>query len=228
MTTGPRQTPPWVQVLWPDPERLGHVRALTTTQQTELSHLSLPSQPHWLKQVHGTSVINLKDWHPDVAADGAWTETPGQVVAVKTADCLPILLACDTSPIVAAIHAGWRGLAAGIIEAGVAALPVGAHTLQAWIGPSISQAAYEVDGRVYRAFADADSALAAYFEVSRPGHWWADLAGMAVYQLHQAGIDRVKPSGLCTASDTDRFYSHRAGVTLAQQSGRMASLIWLE
>lgn len=228
MSIGQDDSPPWVPVDWPAPDRLGHVRGLTTTQHTELADLGLPSEPHWLHQVHGTSVIHLDDWREGIQADGAWTQARQQVVVVKTADCLPILLASDDQPMVAAIHAGWRGLALGIIEHGIRALPVVPERLQAWIGPAISKSCYEVDVAVYGAFVDSAPHLAAYFEASRPGHWWADLAGIAVDKLHRAGVDRVKPSGLCTASDTQRFYSHRAGRTKAEQTGRMASLIWLE
>lgn len=228
MSTGPDHGAPWVAVDWPEPDRLTHVRGLTTTQQTELADIGLPGKPHWLHQVHGTSVIRLDDWHEGIQADGAWTQTPKEVVVVKTADCLPILLASDDPPMVAAIHAGWRGLAAGIIEQGIAALPVMPSTLQAWIGPAISKSCYEVDRSVYGAFVDPAPHLAVHFEASRPGHWRADLVGIALDSLHRAGVDRVKPSGLCTASDTQRFYSHRAGVTKTQQTGRMASLIWLE
>lgn len=212
---------------WPEPQHLSHVNALTTTQSLNVEDLVLPSAPHWLEQVHQTRLIHLDDWTPEVTADAAWTDRPGQVAVVKTADCLPLLVANDQMPLVAAIHAGWRGLAQGIVEQTIQALPGRVEDLQVWIGPAISQDAFEVGNEVYQAFVSKNSAFEPHFKASRPGHWWADLAGMAVTELAQMGVFRVGLSGLCTATASDRFYSYRAGLPKDLESARMASLIWL-
>ncbi len=177
--------------------------------------------------MHQTKLIHLDDWAPGVRADGAWTDRPGQVAVVQTADCLPVLIADEQAPLVAAVHAGWRGLAQGIIEQTIQALPSRAGDLQVWIGPAISQAAFEVGDEVYQAFVAKNPAFAPHFKPSRFGHWWADLVGMAVTELAQVGVFRVSVSGLCTAQDRDRFYSYRAGLPKGEESARMASLIWL-
>lgn len=217
-----------VAPLWPAPERLPKLQAFTTTQQTAWSDLVLPSPPQWLEQVHGTTVIDLADWSPRIQADGAFTEARGRVAVVKTADCLPILLAGNQPPWVAAVHAGWRGLAAGVVDAAVVAYPGDPSNLQAWIGPAISQGAYEVDDEVYQAFVGKDRLLVAFFAPSRSGHWWADLPGIAKKRLEQLGILQVALSGLCTAGEPDRFYSYRHAQARGRETGRMASLIWLE
>lgn len=185
--------------------------------------LALPAAPRWLRQVHGTQVVGPEDWQPGIEADAAWTDRPGQVLAVLTADCLPVLLACSDGQVVAAIHAGWRGLASGILAATVAELPVAAGSLRAWIGASISQAHYEVDDIVKAALVDAAPGAARCFRASRPGHWLADLKGVAISALNNAGVTDVTDASLCTASDPDRFYSHRRDQA---RTGRQATLIW--
>lgn len=212
---------------WPKPERLPNVQALTTTRAVGVDDLMLPSAPHWLEQVHQTRLIHLDDWTPNVTADAAWTDRPGQVAVVKTADCLPLLVANDQTPVVAAIHAGWRGLVQGIVEQTIKALPGRVEDLQVWIGPAISQDAFEVGNEVHQAFVSKNSAFEPHFKASRPGHWWADLAGIAVTELAQLGVLRVSLSGLCTVKASDRFYSYRAGLPKDLESARMASLIWL-
>src|SRR6056297_2431266 len=138
----------------------------------------LPAQPCWLKQVHGNRVIHLGDWYDGVAADAAWTDRPGQIAAVLAADCLPLLVADRKGTCVAAIHAGWRGLAAGVIGECISALPVPPQTLIAWIGPRICRQHYEVGQDVRSAFpADAGA-----FAASRQGHWLADLPAIAARQ----------------------------------------------
>lgn len=183
----------------------------------------LPAPPRWLRQVHGTGLVGPEDWRPGIEADAAWTDRPGQVLAILTADCLPVLLASADGTVIAAVHAGWRGLAAGILEKTVAALPIAAADLRAWIGAGIGQPAYEVDGSVRSALMAAASDAQACFEPSRPGHWLADLKRLAVNALHQAGVPEVTDSGLCTASEPDRFYSYRRD---HGHTGRQATLIW--
>ncbi len=184
----------------------------------------LPAAPRWLKQVHGTRLIHLDDWRPDIEADAAWTDRPGQVAAILTADCLPILLADRRGSLVAALHAGWRGLAAGLIAQVIRALPVPSRDLLAWIGPGISAAHYEVDERLRAAFVDSDRALSGCFLANARGRWQADLKAIAAHQLGQAGLVSISDCGLCTAALPDRFYSWRRD---GGYTGRQASLIWI-
>lgn len=179
----------------------------------------LPGPPRWLRQVHGNRVIYLDDWFDGVEADAAWTDRPGQVVAVLTADCLPILVADTERNCVAAIHAGWRGLAAGVIASCIEALPALPGSLAAWIGPRICAAHYEVGAEV-RAALDA---FPEAFAPTRKGHWTADLARIAEGQLTDSGVGRVIDSKACTF-EGQRFFSHRRD----QRTGRMASVIWME
>lgn len=179
----------------------------------------LPAPACWLRQVHGADVIHLDEWSPGVSADAAWTDRPGQVSAILTADCLPILIAEPGGQCVAAIHAGWRGLAAGVIPACIAALPTRPEALVAWIGPRICRHHYEVDAAVRDAFDIATDA----FTPTRPGHWLADLPEIARKQLHRTGLETVMDSALCTAGD-NRFFSYRRD----GRTGRMATLVWIE
>lgn len=182
----------------------------------------LPSPPVWLRQVHGTRVLRLRpDSVAGQEADACWTDQPGVVCAVLTADCLPVLLADDTGRCVAAAHAGWRGLVGGVLEATVAALPVAPATLSAWLGPAIGPAAFQVGDEVRAAFVAVDPQDAAHFRADG-SRWRADLFGLARARLHRLGVHRVQGGDACTWSDPRRFHSHRRdGV-----GGRMASLIW--
>jgi len=188
--------------------------------------LALPAEPAWLNQVHGVRVV-----HSDAvnaggacAADACWTDRPDAVCAVLTADCLPVLFSAGDGSCVAAAHAGWRGLAGGVLEATVAALPVPPQQLIAWLGPAIGPTAFEVGDEVRTAFCDADAAAAAAFApASRDGHWLADLYLLARQRLAVAGLSAVFGGGICTVSDSRRFFSYRRDGA----SGRMASLVWL-
>lgn len=201
------------------PRRVDGNRAMLATE------LGLPSAPVWLDQQHSRGVARIdavNDGEP-IRADAAVTLVPGRVCAVMTADCLPILI-CDTDGTrVAAVHAGWRGLASGIIDAAVAHLEPYGRTLLAWLGPGISAAAYEVDATVRTRLLAACPEAASAFEETRPGHWNADLATVARHQLERAGVHECYGGDVCTYKDRARFFSHRRdGVC-----GRMASLIWL-
>ena len=191
------------------------------------AELALPSEPFWLQQVHGTTVVEAAGSGDRVTADASWTSTMGVVCAVLTADCLPVLFCNREGTHVAAAHAGWRGLAAGVLEATIAALEVeGAppDSLLAWLGPAIGAASYEVGADVRDAFLRADPAAESAFRSSRPGHWWLDLYATARQRLHRAGVMTVTGGDHCTLAEPDRFFSHRRdGVT-----GRQATLIWLE
>lgn len=188
-----------------------------------MAALELPAEPVWLPQVHGARVVRLPGELPSDGADAAWTDQPGVVCGILTADCVPVLLCDEAGTRVAAVHAGWRGLAAGVVEAAVARLAGPGVSLLAWMGPAISQAAYEVGPEVRDALLEADTAAAPAFSPSPAGRWLADLPGLTRRRLLAAGVASVSGGQWCTASDPDRFYSHRRdGAT-----GRQATLIWL-
>jgi YfiH family protein len=182
----------------------------------------IPTEPCWLEQVHGIQVIDADDWQPGVQADAAFARYPDVVCAVLTADCLPVLLCARDGSAVAAIHAGWRGLVAGVIEA--TASELGDGELMAWLGPAIGPQAFEVGEEVRAAFLAADASAAAAFQPSPAGRWQADLYALARRRLQTVGVIEVYGGGECTYSDAARFYSYRRD----GQTGRMASLIWRE
>jgi YfiH family protein len=184
----------------------------------------LPASPLWLRQVHGIEVADPGRDRPGREADASFTRQPGRVLAVLTADCLPVLLAEESGSAIAIAHAGWRGLAAGVIERTIAALGVAPRRLVAYLGPAIGPRAFEVGHDVRDAFLRNDVAAASAFVPAAPDKWLADLPALARLRLAKIGTTRVYGGNLCTFGDPARFYSHRRdGVT-----GRMASLIWLE
>lgn len=187
----------------------------------------LPTQPHWLKQVHGIEVQRFDaPPAPDavvLAADASVTSTPGVVLSVQTADCLPVLFASRRGDEVAAAHAGWRGLADGVLEATVAAMQSSPAYVLAWLGPAAGPKVYEIGEEVRQAFIAHDPEAAACFTATRPGHYLIDLYGLARHRLAAVGVTAVSGGGLCTISDAARFYSFRRDV----RTGRMASLVWL-
>lgn len=186
--------------------------------------LALPHAPAWLQQVHGTRVVNAAEVTTPIAADGSFATAPGAVCAVLTADCLPVLLCSFAGDAVAALHAGWRGLAAGIVEAGVRAFARPGELLLAWLGPAIGPQRFEVGDEVRAEFCAHDPAAAAAFVASGEGKWRANIYLLARQRLAALGVTAVYGGGLCTIADAERFYSYRRdGVT-----GRMASLIWLQ
>lgn len=197
---------------------------VTENRRLLAGHLGLPHKPLWLTQVHG-SVIATGD-NPVVGceADGRYADQAGQVCAVLTADCLPVLLCDRAGTQVAAVHAGWRGLAGGVLEAAVARFTAAPGGLLAWLGPAIGPAAFEVGDEVRQAFTATDPAASDAFVQQRPGHWLADLYALARLRLARCGVTAVHGGGLCTYSDADRFYSFRREPV----TGRMASLIWLD
>ena len=184
--------------------------------------LRLPSEPEWLEQVHGIGVAVLPA-AVSGPADAAVTFSAGTVCAVLVADCLPVILASSDGGRVGVVHAGWRGLAAGVVEAAVAALDCEPSNLVAWLGPAIGPTAFEVGGEVRKAFMARDPGAAAGFRPGREGRWLADLAALARRRLAASGVGAVYGGNLCTWSDPARFYSYRRdGAT-----GRMAALAWL-
>jgi len=183
----------------------------------------LPHEPVWVKQVHGTAVIDATRATPDAEADGVVTQSPGPVCAVMTADCLPIFLSDRAGKSVGIAHAGWRGLAAGIVENVVQAMDVPSRDIIAYIGPGIGAHRYEVGEDVRKAFVDRDPAAARSFAPRQGGKYLVDLYGLARQRLAAAGVAGIHGGGFCTASE-ERFFSFRRDET----TGRMASLIWLE
>ena len=184
----------------------------------------LPAEPKWLNQVHGTTVVDAETVIDPVQADASMTKTPGCVSVVMVADCLPILFADRTGSVVAAAHAGWRGLAAGVIENTMRALDTPPQNLLAYLGPAIGPSAFEVGDEVRAAFVAVDQAAGYAFRPHKPGKWLADLFVLARQRLAGAGLLNVYGGGLCTYSDPARFFSHRRD----KVSGRMAALIWIE
>jgi YfiH family protein len=188
----------------------------------------LPAEPVWLAQVHGVSVADL-DADGDAAAapstaDACFTRRRGRICAILTADCLPIVLTANHGEVVAAAHAGWRGLAAGVIEALVTAMGVPPAELMAWLGPAIGPRHFEVGAEVREAILAGDAGAGAAFAPNARGRFMADLPGLARRRLDACGIGRIYGGGECTHAYPHRYFSHRRdGLT-----GRQATLIWRE
>ena len=241
----------WIVPDWPAPPR---VRALITTRAGGVSggafaglnlglrsgdaiedvtrnraslRQSLPAEPMWLRQVHGTTVVEADVAHESPEADAAFAFRPGAVCAVLTADCLPVLLCDEQGTVVAAAHAGWRGLCAGVIEQTLKAMDRPPAQLLAYLGPAIGPVAYEVGAELRAAFIAEDPKSEAAFatnKMGKPGKFYADLYALARQRLARSGVQQVYGGGYCTYTEAERFYSYRRdGVT-----GRMASLIWME
>jgi YfiH family protein len=207
---------------WPAP---AGVRAFVTTRdfgdlKDEAARQKLralvPAGPAWLKQVHGTRVIDLDREHFR-EGDAAVTRKPDTVCTVQVADCMPVLFADQAGTTVAAAHAGWRGLAGGVLEATVEAMGVAPRRLVAWLGPAIGPRVYEVGEEVRAAFRGYEPA----FTPTRPGHWLLDLYAVAREKLR--GLQSVSGGGFCTYTERERFFSYRRDRT----SERMAACIWL-
>lgn len=222
--------------------------AVAENHQRLREALDLPGEPSWLRQVHGNRVIRMENPPPPPPfgnpspslplekegfrpgegirpeADAAWTNRPGPVCAVLTADCLPVLLCDRGGSAVAAVHCGWRGLAAGVLDNAIRAFDCPPTELLAWLGPAIGPEVYEVGPEVRQAFVERGEASAQAFRpAERWNHFYCDLYAIAHLELDAAGVQAVHGGGYCTHSDSRRFYSYRRdGVT-----GRMAALIWM-
>jgi YfiH family protein len=183
----------------------------------------LPQPPRWLHQVHGARVVVADDLDHEAEADASVARAPGTVCAVMIADCMPVLLCDEGGSVVAAAHAGWRGLSAGVLENTVRAMNVEPARLFAWLGPAIGPAAFEVGDDVRDAFVGADAGAAAAFAPHGDGKWLADLFTLGRRRLAACGVTRVSGGGLCTVADPQRFFSYRRD----RITGRMAALIWL-
>ena len=195
---------------------------LVNRNRMQLAHL-MPSEPVWLNQVHGVAVANAGQAGCLPQADASVSTHRGAVCVVMTADCLPVLLCDDTGSVVAAAHAGWRGLCDGVLEATVKEMQVPAATLMAWLGPAIGPTAFEVGAEVRDAFMAKQAQSAAAFAPGKDGKWIADLYQLARLRLNASGITRIYGGDQCTYSHAERYYSYRRdGVT-----GRMGTFIWL-
>jgi YfiH family protein len=185
---------------------------------------SLPGEPSWLSQVHGVTVADLDSAMLKGPADAAVARGAGTVCAILSADCLPIVFATDSGDRVAAAHAGWRGLAAGVIEATVRAMGAPAGRLMAWLGPAIGPQHFEVGAEVRTALLSGDARAVDAFAQNPRGRFMADLGMLARRRLGALGVTRIYGGGECTFAQTDRYFSHRRdGIT-----GRQATLIWRE
>lgn len=206
------------------------VEAVQQNRQRLAQVLALPGSPLWLNQVHGQQVVNAAEWahtgepgsQPE--ADAAYSLQPGVVCTVMTADCLPLLICNRRGDRVAAVHAGWRGLAAGVIESTLRVLEQPAAELLVWLGPAIGSGAFEVGEDVRQAFVAEDVAAASAFQQNRPGHYLADIYALARRRLQSSGVQAIYGGGYCTFDDADHFYSYRRDGT----TGRQASLIWFD
>ncbi len=195
--------------------------AVAENRRRLVEALGLPAEPAWLEQVHGTRVADLDCGAPG-RADACVSRGAGRVCAVLTADCLPVLFCDRAGSVVAAAHAGWRGLVGGVLEATVAAMGVPAEDVLAWLGPAIGPASFEVGSEVRDAFLERDGAASECFRPGRGDRWWADLYALARLRLAAAGVGRVSGGGFDTVADAGRFFSYRRD----GRTGRMASLIW--
>jgi polyphenol oxidase len=195
--------------------------AVAANRASVVTALGLPAEPLWLRQVHGTDVAQGPVAGMDEpVADAAVARGPGQVLAILTADCLPVLFASADGQVIGAAHAGWRGLVAGVLENTVRAM--GADGIQAWLGPAIGGASYEVGDEVREAFVGHDPRATGAFTATRPGHWLCDLYVLARQRLAAAGVADVSGGGFDTLTD-GRLYSYRRD---GARSGRFASFIW--
>jgi len=214
---------------WPAPPK---VRALVTSRALgdmksgegrARLRAHLPADPVWLRQVHGVTVVDAAEAPAGTDADASFSASRNVVCAVMAADCLPVLIAEERGAAVGIAHAGWRGLAAGVIEATMQAMAVPPGRLLAWLGPAIGAQAYEVGAEVRAAFLARDARAEPAFAPTRPGHWNLDLCAVARQRLEAVGVTRVSGGSYCTASTPTLFYSYRKDKT----AERMAALIWL-
>ncbi len=204
-------------------EHVGDVRQTVARNRQRLAQY-LPTEPVWLKQVHGIEVANADRADCVPQADAAIARQRGAVCVVMTADCLPVLLCDEAGTVVAAAHAGWKGLAAGVIEATVQEMGIAPQKLLAWLGPAISQREFEVGEEVRDVFRAHHAQAGEAFLPGVTGKWMADIYLLAHQRLHALGISRVYGGEHCTFGDSTRFFSYRRdGIT-----GRMGTFIWLE
>lgn len=198
--------------------------AVRSNRKSLREALRLTSEPCWLEQEHGVRVVEACERAAPPRADASVARRRGPVCAVLTADCLPVLLCTRAGDRVAAVHAGWRGLAAGVLESALAALASPPDQVLAWLGPAIGPAAYEVGEEIRARFTGTDPGAAAAFTANPQGRWQADLRALARLRLRAAGVAAISGGDHCTASEPGRFFSYRRERTC----GRTATLAWLE
>lgn len=188
--------------------------------------LALPAEPTWLEQVHGSDVVTVAGEaapaKPYPRADAAVTRSKAQVCVIQVADCMPVLFAARDGSAVGAAHAGWRGLASGVLDATVRSLAIEPANLIAWMGPAIGPKHFEVGGEVREAFIAQDPEAATAFACNDRGRWQCDLYWLARRRLQILGVSSISGGGWCTFADSSRFYSYRRD----SRCGRMAALIW--
>jgi YfiH family protein len=194
--------------------------AVMRNRQLIRDRLALPTEPVWLEQIHSNKVVKAGPMSGVPQADASYTDEPGVVCAVMTADCLPLLFCSVDGLRVAAVHAGWRGLAAGIIGNTIAAL--GRSDLLVWLGPAIGPDSFEVGDEVRAAFVQKSSVFGDAFKPQADGKWLADIYRLARIELNALGVSNIYGGRFCTVTEQDRFYSYRRDTV----TGRMATLIW--
>lgn len=185
--------------------------------------LCLPARPRWLRQVHGNTVVNVAETAEEVEADASVAFDPGAICVVLTADCLPALFCDRQGTVVAAAHAGWRGLAAGVLEQTVSAMKCAPEEIMVWLGPAIGPGTFEVGDEVREVFV-SQQPMASQAFAARDDKWLADIYMLARIRLQAAGVETCYGGDYCTYNEATRFYSYRRD----GQTGRMASLIWLD
>lgn len=195
---------------------------IAITENRRRLRATLPAEPIWLNQVHGTQIIQADSASGVPDADASFTRSRHTVCAVMTADCLPVLFCARDGGVVAAAHAGWRGLAGGVLEATVAAMQVPPDEVIAWLGAAIGPDAFEVGPEVRDAFLASHPQSSTAFKPQQQ-KWLADIYTLARIRLNACGVSAIHGGGLCTYTDAARFYSYRRDGT----TGRMATLIWL-
>jgi YfiH family protein len=217
---------------WPAPPQ---VKSCTTTRdfgslvedinrKALIEELNLPSKPIWLKQVHGITNVRSEPDNIDCEADASFSNQSGSVCVIMTADCLPVLFCDKAGKQIAAVHAGWRGLAAGVLEETLKNFNVASpEEILVWLGPAIGPEKFEVGDEVRDAFIKHLPEAEQAFKASSDGHWFADLYLLARQRLAAQAVNNVYGGNFCTYTDIDRFYSFRRN----KITGRMASLIWL-
>lgn len=201
----------------------GDDRATVDRNRARLARaLDLPQLPAWPRQVHGAGVVQAASVVGNTEADAVIARTAGQVCSVQTADCLPVLFVSTDGQEIGATHAGWRGLASGVLEATLRAMDHPPEAITAWLGPAIGPEAFEVGPEVRNAFRDQDPAAAAAFRPGLADRWLADIYRLARQRLERAGVRAIHGGGRCTHRESGTFFSYRRdGIC-----GRMATLIW--
>lgn len=225
-----------IEPAWPAPS---HIKAFTTTRlsfgslaqtaETFATHLkttfNLPTKPLWIKQTHSATALPIDAQHEGKEADALFTSHVNEICAVRTADCLPLLVCNKAGTHVAAIHAGWRGLAKGIIEATLTSLQLPMDSLLIWLGPAIGPKQFEVGSDVYDAFLCQSEDFAAGFIKQNNEKWLANIYTLAKIKLNQLGVYAIYGDNYCTYTQNELFFSYRRDKT---NPGRMASLIWID